>query len=53
MQAYKEETCSNSKNGKQYKRTKYRCEHDDIWGRLEIPEDIEADQRSDASAMVQ
>jgi len=45
MRVYKEEPCFNSKDGKRYKRTRYRCEHDDIWGRLEVPE-IEANESS-------
>lgn len=52
MHIYKEEPCFSRKDGKRYKRTKYRCERDDIWGRLEIPED-EANESPDVSATAQ
>lgn len=51
MLIYKEEPCF-SKDGKQYKRTKYRCEHDDVWGRLEVPV-VEAKESPDVSAITQ
>ncbi len=37
MEQYKDEPSRNSKTGKQYQRTFYRCVTDDTWGRYEIP----------------
>lgn len=37
MVAKVEDTSSNSRNGKQYDRTVFWCEKDDVWGSLEIP----------------
>lgn len=37
MTQYKEEPCYNTKMQIEYKRTRYKCEKDDTWGRLEIP----------------
>jgi len=38
MTAYKEELCYDRKRGITYKRTRYICQTDDVWGRLEIPQ---------------
>ena len=37
MCLYKEEPCYNKKTHTEYRRTRYRCEQDDTWGRLEVP----------------
>ena len=37
MNYYKEEPCSSRKKKIEYKRTLYRCEQDDTWGRIEVP----------------
>jgi hypothetical protein len=39
MRLYKEEACFNSQDGKRYKRTQYHCQRDNVWGRLEAPDD--------------
>lgn len=38
MVPYREEPCYDSKKGIAYKRIRYRCQADDVWGRLEIPQ---------------
>jgi hypothetical protein len=37
MQKNKEEPCFGRSTNTEYKRTYYRCEKDDVWGRLEVP----------------
>lgn len=37
MKSYKEEPCYSERKNTEYKRTYYRCEGDDVWGRLEVP----------------
>ncbi len=37
MARYKEEPCYSRTRNVEYKRTYYRCEKDDTWGRLEVP----------------
>ena len=37
MVPYKEEPCYGRQKRIEYKRTRYRCERDDTWGRLEVP----------------
>lgn len=38
MRPFKEEACFNSRDGKRYKRTQYHCQRDNVWGRLEVPD---------------
>lgn len=38
MTVYKEEPCYDRKKGVTYKRIRYICQTDDVWGRLEIPQ---------------
>jgi hypothetical protein len=52
MRVYKEEPCFNSKDGKRYRRIKYLCERDDVWGRLEVPDD-EANESPEVPATAQ
>ncbi len=37
MDRYKEEPSYSNRKQIEYKRTFYRCEQDDTWGRLEVP----------------
>jgi hypothetical protein len=37
MAPYKEEPCYGKRTNTEYKRTYYRCEQDDTWGRMEVP----------------
>ena len=37
MKEYKEEPSYSTKKQIEYRRTFYRCEDDDTWGRMEIP----------------
>jgi hypothetical protein len=37
MKVQQEDISHNSKDGKEYDRTVFWCEADDIWGRFEIP----------------
>ncbi len=38
MTAYQEELCYSTKKGVVYKRTRYMCQDDDVWGRVEAPQ---------------
>lgn len=38
MTAYKKEQCYSTKKGIVYKRTRYLCRDDDVWGRIEVPQ---------------
>jgi hypothetical protein len=37
MRSDKAQACFGRKTNTEYKRTYYRCEKDDVWGRLEVP----------------
>jgi len=37
MDRYQEEPCYSRRKQIEYKRTRYRCVQDDVWGRLETP----------------
>ncbi len=37
MRQYKEEPCFDRRKQKEYRRTFYRCDADDTWGRYEVP----------------
>ena len=38
MELYREESVSSKKKGTYYKRARYVCRKDDVWGRLELPQ---------------
>lgn len=38
MTPYQEEPCYSFIKGVVYKRVRYQCQDDDVWGRLEIPQ---------------
>ena len=39
METYQEDTTQSKKTDTLYKRTRYVCRKDDVWGRLEIPQE--------------
>lgn len=47
MELYQEEPAYSKKKGINYKRTRYVCRTDDVWGRLEIPQPKETATEAD------
>lgn len=51
MEMYREETTHSEKTGVIYKHARYVCRKDDVWGRLELPQDKQRDTEIEKEAI--